>query len=196
VALEGMQVLHKHVGAAPEHWLWTHVDEMCATYPFAADSQPLIRQMEFFLTQARTFYAPDVWLAILARMKSDYRLALSKPGLFATVQPDGWVGEQVDVKYRWAGKAAPAVLLQCNAAWPVSGRLRLKVRLPSGDVQTTTISAPADFVLRLEVNDTAEAGQISWTIEAAQGFVPARHDKASTDQRKLAFRVTGLGTEG
>jgi hypothetical protein len=34
-----------------------------------------------------------------------------------------------------------------------------------------------------------------WTVETTQGFVPAKHDKASTDKRKLAFQVLELSTE-
>ncbi len=196
VALEGMKVLLKHISGVPEHWLWTHVDEMCATYPFDANPQSLIKQVESFLMESRAFYEPECWVGILARIRSDRRIELSKPGLFATVQPDGWVCQQVEVKYRWAGKPAPAILLTCIAAWPRPGRLRIKVRLPSGDVHTSEINAPADFVLRLEVNESTEAGQICWTIEAPQGFVPAKSDDASNDNRRLAFRVTSLECEG
>ena len=34
-----------------------------------------------------------------------------------------------------------------------------------------------------------------WTVETSQGFVPAKHDKTSTDKRKLAFQVLELSTE-
>jgi len=34
-----------------------------------------------------------------------------------------------------------------------------------------------------------------WTVQTAQGFVPAKHDKSSNDKRKLAFQVLELSTE-
>ena len=133
---------------------------------------------------------------MLTPLKTDCRFALAKPGLYATVQPDGWVSKRVDVRYRWADQAASAVLIKCKAAWPQPGKLRLKVRLPNGLVQATTVETPDEFVLRLEVgNMPAAAGQMCWSIETAQGFVPARHDPQSRDRRKLAFLVTGLGLE-
>ena len=123
------------------------------------------------------------------------RFRLTKPGLFVTVQPDGWVGKQVAVKYRFEGKPASAVLLRCIAPWPVAGQLRLKIMTPSGKVQRSVVDVPDDFVLRFEVPETDRSGFVMWTIQTTQGFVPAKHDKGSTDKRKLAFQVLELATE-
>ena len=195
VALDGMRVVSKEIGTVPDHWFWTHVDEMCASYPLGPDAQPLVKQLEGFLKEARAYLKPDVLKALVERLKADWRVRLATPELFATVQPDAWAPKQLAVKYRWQGKPASAVLVRCNAPWPVAGKLRLKVLTPSGKVQRSVLDVPDDFVLRFEVPETTQSGCMMWTVETTQGFVPAKQDKTSTDKRKLAFQVFELSTE-
>jgi hypothetical protein len=45
VALDGIRVVAKELGDVPEHWFWTYLDELCARYPFEADSLPLTKQI-------------------------------------------------------------------------------------------------------------------------------------------------------
>lgn len=195
VALDGMHVVAKELGTVPEHWFWTHVDEICASYPLGPDAQPLLKQLENFLKEARAYVKADVLKAMVERLKADWRVRLATPELFATVQPDAWANKQLTIKYRWEGKPAPAVLVRCNAPWPVPGKLRLKVLTPSGKVQRSVLDVPDDFVLRFEVPEGEKSGCMMWTVETTQGFVPAKHDKTLTDKRKLAFQVVGLSTE-
>jgi hypothetical protein len=195
VALDGMRVVAKEIGTVPEHWFWTHVDEMCANYPLGPDAQPLVKQLEGFLKESSAYLKPDVLKALIERLKADWRVRLATPELFATVQPDVWAPKQLAVKYRWQGKPASAVLVRCNAPWPVAGKLRLKVLTPSGKLQRSVLVVPDDFVLRFEVPETEQSGCMVWTVEATTGFVPAKHDKTSTDKRKLAFQVLELSTE-
>ena len=195
VALDGMRVVAKELGTVPEHWFWTHVDEMCASYPLGPDAQPLVKQLESFLKEARQYVKADVLKATVERLKSDWRVRLATPELFATVQPDAWAYKQLTIKYRWEGKPAAAVLVRCNAPWPVAGKLRLKVLTPSGKVQSSVLDVPDDFVLRFEVPEGEKSGCMMWTVETSQGFVPAKHDKTLTDKRKLAFQVLELSTE-
>jgi glycosyltransferase involved in cell wall biosynthesis len=195
VALEGMRVLARHLNHVPLHWFYTHVDEMCAAYPLGPNHEPLIKQLETFIKAAKPYLAGDDLKTLADQLRSDYRLILSKPGLAVTVQPDGWASRAVSVKYRWEGKPASAVLLSCVANWPVPGKMRLKVRPPSGEVLTSTIEVPDEFVLRLEVPPTDKSGAMIWSIDTAQSFVPSKHDATSTDNRRLSFRVLELSIE-
>jgi glycosyltransferase involved in cell wall biosynthesis len=195
VALDGMHVVAKEIGTVPEHWFWTHVDEICASYPMGPDDSPLVKQLESWLKDARAYLKPDALKSLVERLKTDKRLRLAKPDVFVTVQPDGWVGQQLSVKYRWEGMPATAVLLRCIAPWPVAGQLRLKVMTPSGQLQRSVVDVPDDFVLRFEVPESDRSGFVMWTVQTAQGFVPAKHDKSSTDKRKLAFQVLEVTTE-
>jgi glycosyltransferase involved in cell wall biosynthesis len=195
VALDGMHVLAKELGAVPEHWFWTHVDEICDLYPLGPEPLPLTKQLEEFLKDARAYVKPEVLKSMVDRLKQDWRLRLASQELFATVQPDGWISKQLTVKYRWEGKPATAVLVRCNAPWPTAGKLRLKVLTPSGKVQRSVLQVPDDFVLRFEVPEGEKSGCMMWTVEPSQGFVPAKHDSKSNDKRKLAFQVLELSTE-
>jgi len=198
VALDGMHVVAKELGVVPDHWCWTFVDELCERYPFDAEPLPLVKQIENFLKEARASLKPEQLAALVEQLKTDARLRVATPQLFATVQPDGWVGKRVTVRYRWEGQAASAVLVRCNAPWPVAGTLRLRVMMPNGQVQRNVVDVPENFVLRFEVPESAQSAQggfVTWVIETAQGFVPAKHDKTSSDKRKLAFQLLELSTE-
>jgi hypothetical protein len=168
---------------------------MCAAYPLGPNKEPLIKQLEAFIKASKPYLAPTDLKILADQLRADYRLILSKPGLAVTVQPDGWVSREVSVKYLWEDKPASAVLLRCAATWPVEGKMRLKVRTPSGEVLTSSIEVPYEFVLRLEVPPTDKSGAMIWSIETAQSFVPSKYDKTSTDNRRLSFKVLELSTE-
>jgi hypothetical protein len=40
-----------------------------------------------------------------------------------------------------------------------------------------------------------KGGCMIWAIETRNGFVPAKHDRKSTDRRKLAFQILELAPE-
>jgi hypothetical protein len=195
VALEGMYVISKELGVVPDHWFWTHVDEICESYPFGSDTLPLKAQVESFLKDSQSFFHQDILHGLVSSLKSDWRLRLSTSSIYANIQPDGWVSKRLLVKYRWSTKPANAILINCRANWPVSSKLRLKVLLSSGEIQLHEINIPDDFTLRLEVPKTSQHGSMIWVIETAQTFIPSKHDKKSNDSRRLSFQVLGLKAE-
>ena len=189
VALDAMKVLKQHLSEVPLHWFWTHVDELCAQFPMANDEFSLIKQLEKFIIAAKN-YLPNESLPLIAKkLREDQRFALSKPGLIALVQPDGWVSKSLLVKYRWPNKHVKAINLRCLAKWPIPGKLRLKIHTPYGALQAITIDVPEEFILRLEVMPTDQPGMMTWLIETAQGFIPAKYDSSSDDRRRLSFKV-------
>lgn len=194
VALDGMTVSFKHFKAAPAHWFWTHLDEMCDAYPFGPESTPLLKQLERFILDAKGFLSVDDLKQVGQQLRSDARLNLVKPGLIATVQPDGWVSHQVAIKYRWTDKAASAVTMRCVANWPESASMQLRIRSPQGNEQVTELDVPEEFVLRFEVPQTNVPGMMMWMVETPQHFVPSHHSEASDDDRELSFRVLELKT--
>jgi glycosyltransferase involved in cell wall biosynthesis len=194
VALDGMSVVFKHFKAAPAHWFWTHLDEMCDAYPFGPEPLPLLKQLESFILDSKPYLSVDDLKQIGQQLRSDARLNLVKPGLIATVQTDGWVSHQVAVKYRWTGQAATAVTMRCVANWPEPGAMQLKIRSPQGDEQVTELDVPEEFVLRFEVPESQVTGMMMWVVETPHHFVPSRHSEASDDDRELSFRVIELKT--
>ena len=195
VALDGMRVVAKEIGAVPEHWFWTHIDEMCDSYPSGPDALPLMKQLEAFLKDARVYYTADALKSIIERLKTDARFRLAKPNLYANVQPDAWANKQMQVKYAWEGKPALAVLVRCVAPWPEPANLRLRVCTPNGEVQKSSVEVPDEFVLRFEVPKTEQSGLIVWVVKTTQGFVPAKYDTKSKDRRKLAIKVLEISLE-
>jgi glycosyltransferase involved in cell wall biosynthesis len=195
VALDAMAVLYRHFKEVPLHWIWTHVDELCEQYPFGLDKRPLLQQIETFVTETKPYLTVNQLKTLVGELRSDRRLAMSKAGLMATIQPDGWVSKNVFIKYQWNGKAPKAILVGCNAPWPVAGKLYLKITLPSGIIQFNRIDAPDKFILRLEILEVEKGGCMIWAIETRNGFVPAKQDRKSTDRRKLAFQILELTPE-
>lgn len=195
VALDAMVVLSQHFKEVPLHWLWTHVDELCQQYPFGADKRPLLQQIETFVTDAKPYLSANQLKVLIGELHSDRRLAIAKAGLMATIQADGWVSKSVFIKYHWVAKAPKAILVRCKAPWPVAGKLHLKITLPSGLIQFNRIDVPDDFILRLEIPESEKDGCMIWSIETRNGFVPAKHDRKSTDRRKLAFQILELAPE-
>jgi hypothetical protein len=101
----------------------------------------------------------------------------------------------VFIKCQWKAEVPKAILVRCNASWPVTGKLHLKITLPSGVIQFNRIDAPDNFILRLEIPEVEKSGCMIWAIETRNGFVPAKHDRKSTDRRKLAFQILELAPE-
>jgi glycosyltransferase involved in cell wall biosynthesis len=195
VALDAMAVLSRHFKHVPLHWIWTHVDELCEHYPFGLDKRTLLEQIEAFVTDAKPLLTTNQLKTLVGELRSDRRLALAKVGLMATIQSDGWVSKSVFIKCQWNAKAPKAVLVRCKAPWPEAGKLNLKTTLPSGVIQFSRIDVPDDFILRLEIPEAEKGGCMIWIIETRNGFVPARHDRKSTDRRKLAFQILELAPE-
>jgi hypothetical protein len=195
VALDAMAVLSRHFKEVPLHWIWTHADELCEQYPFGLDKRPLLQQIETFVTEAKPYLTANQLKNLVGELRSDRRLAVSKAGLMATIQPDGWVSKSVFIKCQWNAKTPKAILVRCNAPWPVAGKLHLKITLPSGVIQFNRIDAPDNFILRLEIPESEKGGCMIWAIETRNGFVPAKHDRKSTDRRKLAFQILELAPE-
>jgi glycosyltransferase involved in cell wall biosynthesis len=195
VALDGMLVVFKEFGFTPQHWFWTHFDEMCNQYPFTLDHLSLVDQVKSFLSESKKYFNSASTKEIIGQLQSDFRLILSKPNLYATVQPDGWVGKKLSIKYRWNSNPVKAILLICKAPWPYTSKLRLKVHLSSWISQVNTIDVPGEFTIRLELPKVGESGSIVWLVEALQTFTPSKSVISSSDARKLSFQITSLETE-
>lgn len=202
VALESIRAIQSHIGPAPLHWLLTRVDELCASYLQDESTAPLATLVQDFVLKALPGMDAATRTELIERLKSDARLRMARPNAFVAVQPDGWVGRRVTV--RWRGErrpspsegqnaVAPSVLtLKCQGSWPRAGKLRLSVRPAVGGVQHFTVDAREEFVIQLDLPSLAGPSRTSWTIESADIFVPSRVDKKLNDARELSFKVESL----
>jgi Glycosyl transferase family 2 len=192
VALEGMEVLHRHLGSAPPHWLLTHLEELLAQHPFHTQPQALGQAWSALVQQARGWLPPDARVMLERRAQDDRRLALASAALGATVYADGWAGPALDVRLWQPAAPARAVVLECEHAAPGGGRLALNIVAPDGRVETVQVEGNGPFELVLDVPDRRPLSRSIFRVASAGGFVPAEHEPGATDRRRLAFRLLGL----
>jgi hypothetical protein len=192
VALEGLQVVHRHLGAAPGHWLLTHLDELCATHPFHAEPTTLRDAMASLVRQASGWLAPGHAEEVLRRTGTDRRVQLSTAHAAIVVHADGWTGPHSELRLRPKGPPVAAIRLECANERPGGGLLHIRVRDPLGGVSGIDVDGPGRFELIVPVPAALRGEQAVWRIETEGGFVPVDLDRRSSDRRELAFRVHDL----
>jgi hypothetical protein len=192
VALEGLQVVHRHLGAAPGHWLLTHLDEMCATHPFHAEAATLREAMASLVQRASGWLAPGHAEEVLRRTEADRRVQLSTAHVAVAVHADGWAGPNCELRLRPGGPSVAAIHLACANERPGGGLLRIRVHDSQGGVSGIDVDGPGRFELVVPVPVALRGTQAVWRIETEGGFVPVDLDRRSSDRRELAFRVHDL----
>ena len=192
VALESMQVIARHLGSAPGHWILTYFDEMCERYPFIDEKESLVEIMKGVLEKARPFMKAADFKILLQTLQADHRLRLSTPSAFASVQTDGWVSKRLIVKLRYPKGGKRTLRLICKGGWPKGVNLNLKIRSMAGEVEQVKLGSQDEFVLTLEAPETSTEAFATWVIEARQSFIPSSFNKRSKDHRSLSFVVQGL----
>jgi hypothetical protein len=192
VALESMQVIARHLGSAPGHWILTFFDELCERYPFIDEQESLVQTMKDVLEKARPFMKASEFKTLVQTLQSDHRLRLSSPSAFASVLTDGWVSKRLIVKLRHKKGGKRTLRLICKGGWPKAVNLNLKIRSTAGDVEQVKLGSHDDFILTLKAPETITEAFTVWVVETRQSFVPAKMIKKSKDTRALSFKVEGL----
>ena len=82
VALEGMQVLARHLGKAPYHWLLTYVDELLAQYLLDNGGIDLITHIELTIQEASPSLSVSDQRLLRELFESDKRILFAKTGFF------------------------------------------------------------------------------------------------------------------
>ncbi len=218
VALEGLQVIRRHLGPAPAHWLLTHFHEVMAAWPARPAQVPpgeapqlhLLRLVE----RAQPCLSAEA-AASLRRAVADHagwRLATAQAVL--DVHADGWAGASTALRSagplplrlrlngQHTGAQAQPLQLQLqrvttepgteagsgSAIEPGTGL----ARAPGPVGQPLQVPVRAPFSWDLMLPPAADGGVQHWRVLATPIFVPARHEPGSTDERPLSFLLTGL----
>jgi hypothetical protein len=192
VALESMQVIARHLGSAPGHWILTYFEEICERYPFIDEKESLVEIMKGVLEKARPFMKAADFKTLVQKLQADHRLRLSSPSAFVGVQTDGWVSKRLIVKLRYPKGGKRTLRLICKGGWPKAANLNLKIRSMAGEVEQVKLGSQDEFVLTLEAPETPTEAFAAWVIEARQSFIPSSFNKRSKDHRKLSFLVQGV----
>jgi hypothetical protein len=192
VAMEGLQVLRRHLGRAPGQWLATHLDELCALHPFHAEQKDLRAEFARIVAQAREFLDPTEADLLLRRAEDDRRLQLATPDCYVAVHPDGWAGELLEVRFRQPASPLQSLRLVCVNATPGGARLQLTSTSPDGTERTTAVGANGPFELVLDLPDQRPGARMVFRIASSSAFVPAQVEPGSADTRRLAYRIEAV----
>jgi hypothetical protein len=191
VALEGMRVVHRHIGPAPAHWLLTHFDELQAGFPFEGAGDPLQPRLRALVAQAAAWLAPQALDAAQGRLSNHRALQLAQDGFFATVQADGWAPPVLDLRLRQPPRPYANLRLSCRHASPRGGRLRLDITAPDGESRRVE-PRPGPFEIDIPLRDQRPQSRQIFRVVCANPFVPADCEAGSTDRRPLAFQVDAV----
>ncbi len=190
VARESMVLLARHLGAAPLHWLQTHVDELLATHPFGQITGDPRAHVEAFVASVATLLTPADQAAMRRWLDSDARIRLARPDACLQVDPDGWLLAQSVLRVR----AGPwrSVRLVGRHVSPLPGPLELQVLQPDGRWVPHVVPGHGLFDLQIALPASAATSDLSLRIVTSGGFIPSQQDAASGDDRRLACRIDDL----
>jgi hypothetical protein len=189
VALEGAQVIHRHLGGAPVHWLLTHYNELKAQHPFQPEPLDLVGRMRQLAFKAEPWLVPGGVSELLASVAQDRALQTSSPNFIAGIDADGWARSVLDLRLRQSDVPVAAIRLRCRHASPLHGRLRLKIASPDADVWEMEVTRPGHFEIEVPVTERGPDTRLIYRIATEGGFIPAEVEPGSTDDRRLAFLV-------
>lgn len=190
VAFEGMQVVRRHLGPAPAHWLLTHMEELCAVHPFLPGAVSLLDRCGSLIDRALPFIDADALDTLNRRAAGDARLRLATESVHVGVDADGWARAELDLRMQQGPRPVRALHLACRQRTPgTGGRLQILVTGPDGVVDELTVDGNGPFELRIPVFDQRPGARLIYRVRSRGGFVPALVEPGSQDQRELAFRV-------
>jgi hypothetical protein len=197
VALEGMQVVHRHFGAAPGHWLLTHAAEAAAAVPFERSAAAVQAHLLALADRAAPWLAPGGLAALKAGLQASAPWRLMREGLGTGVHADGWSGPTLQLRLRQPADPQAAIgrlRLHGRHAWPRPGRLRLGLRawLGGHELAHTTVWWRRRFELDMTLPPQGPGTDLVIEVRASHSFVPASRVAGSTDTRRLAFVVEAI----
>lgn len=192
VAVEGMHVLARHLGYANPCWVLSYLEERYATYPFDAfqmdiksDSAALQQEVAGYLNQEQA-----CWLA--EQLANDMRLQLSMPGMYVSVQPDGWAQNDLVIRIKRFNKAHEILQMECQHAWPVFMPITIAAVTSWGEQLTFAVKKPGRFCLDFALPDDSAGKALEIHVRCDDSFVPQQVDSNLSDQRRLCFLVKDI----
>lgn len=190
VALEGLQVVHRHLGAPPAHWLLTHFDEVMAGVPCdGSDEDPTPRLLRLVL-RAEPWLSTSALSTLRRRVAGDRGWRLATPHWHAEVQADGWTPARFRLRVRQPAQPYSGIRLRGLHAGPQAEGLRLQASGHELSTQVLTVPRQGsfDWTLPLPWSAAAPADDcISWHIECLNP-----HSPGQGDTRRVGFVLAGL----
>lgn len=191
VALEGIRVVHRHFGAAPLHWLLTHLEELLATHPFHRERLDVPARLRALLAQALPCLGPDAPSALEDHLRRHRGAQLATEHFGCDVHADGWAGPVCHVRLWQADPPVRLIRLHCRHASPRGGPLSLSVTLPEERTYRVDVARAGIFVLDLPVEPCRPGERVVIRVATMPCFIPAETERGSRDRRSLAFLIDG-----
>lgn len=199
VALEGMAVVHRHLGVAPPHWVLTHVDEVLRSAPFAAprpgdagSAESPAERLQRVVRAAERWLTPADLDMLRQRIATHRALQLATPHLFANVHADGWAPPRLSLRGVQPERPFRRVHLRGRHAAPHGGPLQLRFDGAGGRQQALEVPGNGAFGLTLELGAVQPGERWQAEVRCLNPFVPSQVDPSSTDTRELAFLLEEL----
>jgi hypothetical protein len=189
VALEGLQVVHRHLGVAPVHWLLTHFAEIVAQHPFQTPVANLAEHMRDLAATAERWVGRDGLAALHAHIDQNRAVQCAAAGFAMSAHADGWAAEVLDLRLRQSAPAVGRLRVHGRHVSPYGGTLALAITAPDGDVAGVDIVRPGRFEFDVDVAERRPEARLLYRVRASACFVPAEVDAGSNDLRRLAFLV-------
>lgn len=192
VALEGMQVVHRHLGPAPAHWLLTHFGEVLATLPIEGATEAPVVQLQQLVDGSAAWLSADAERALRAHLAGHRALQMAQPDLCGDFEPDGWAAPNLRLRLRQRGHPFEALRLRGRHASPRGGALLLQVVQADATMQALEVAEPGPFELVLPVPAGEPGALVALQVNCLNPFVPAELEPGSDDHRVLGFQVEAL----
>ena len=193
IALDAMHVIFKELGTVPEHWFWTHIDEILNAHPFESNGLLPTNEITDFFKSSSQFYTKDKLNKMVERLNADMRIKLARPGVGISVEPDGWICKETIVKYKSTKESQEKYInLKCSGGWPEDGDLKIKIEKMTGESDLVSIKKSDNFLIRLEIPDYLDEFYFIWKIISKQSFKPSLYNSENKDNRKLTFLIKDI----
>lgn len=189
VALEGLEVIHRHLGVAPGHWLLTHLNELCDMQPFLPDRLDLGARFDLLLERASPWLASAVRHDLHRQAHADRRVVLSHPDVHVGIHADGWASDALTVRVQQTSEPIRDVVLHCRHHAPRAGLIEIRTFAPQGELDVVRVDGNGPFDLVLPCLDMLPGARLVFQLQTAHAFVPAEVSPPSADRRALAFLV-------
>ena len=189
VALEGLKVIHRHIGPAPAHWLLTHFEEVMSGLPFDGSDEAPAPRLRNLVERASPWLSAAAVAELLHRIDDHRALALATGDLFVPLHADGWAGPELEIRLRMDEAGSGGVRLHGLHASPRPGPLRLHWQHDSAALRRTWTVEPGPFTVDMPLPRLPPGAPVRLRLTALDTFVPAEVEALSTDRRVLAYQV-------
>lgn len=188
VAMEALQLIHRHLGPAPGHWLATYFDEFTAGLP-DGNPQPPRQRLQPLVARAEAWLSPAGRNTAVRALLGHRGLQLALPDAYIALQADGWMTAETPLRLQPARDGR--LRLGGRHTGPQAGPLQLQAHAPDGSVHTLVLERRGPFEWLLPVAASPDALQ-HWVLRSPTPFVPALAERGSQDRRALVCQIDTL----